>query len=304
MKNVNEKSDKLKDQSVSVRAKSCALVCGATFAQDDFCARYERGEFAHVVAVDSGYAHLTHVGVPPDVALGDFDSLGFVPERGISHPAIKDKSDLELALDYVRAEGFRDIWVYGCLGGRIDHTISALQVLRAAAERSQDGRSAPWMRGSNTQDISESKNASAQKRDISQTKDDYVRIRAVSGEGALFNHANSRRQYSEILEVLTAPRCLKLTAHASAKPERVSALGAPTYGCVSLLAATSEVSGVSTRGLFYALNDAKLDNRASLGLSNELVERTGYVSAKSGTLFVVYPSTLKNECIIANTGEL
>ena len=72
-----------------------------------------------------------------DVAIGDFDSLGYVPQARIvsRHPVKKDKSDLELALDRVASYGFDEVVIYGALGGRLDHTLSNLQLAAKFAER-------------------------------------------------------------------------------------------------------------------------------------------------------------------------
>ncbi|MDO4503191.1 MAG: thiamine diphosphokinase [Coriobacteriia bacterium] len=117
-----------------------ALVAASEFNQQDFLLHLRAGAFDRVLAVDGGFAHLEAIGVHPDVVLGDFDSLGFVPdhEQVVEHPPVKDKSDLELALDLAWEQGATSLRAYGCLGGRLDHTLSALQALCAAAERGMD----------------------------------------------------------------------------------------------------------------------------------------------------------------------
>lgn len=119
-----------------------AVVAAADFNRQDFLSRYAAGTFDCVVAVDGGYSFLAQAGVTADVVLGDFDSLGYVPNHPcvVKHPPIKDKSDLELALDLALDQGARTLYAYGCLGQRLDHTISALQALCAAAERNVDVR--------------------------------------------------------------------------------------------------------------------------------------------------------------------
>ena len=114
----------------------CALVAACDFNASDFLARREAGEFDCVVAVDAGYAHLEQVGCVPDAVLGDFDSLGYVPkgDNVEVHPVHKDKSDLELAFDYVAARGFDNAAVYGALGGRLDHALANLQICARFAE--------------------------------------------------------------------------------------------------------------------------------------------------------------------------
>ena len=61
----------------------CALVGAGPFNADCFRARFEAGAFACVVAVDGGFASLEAVGCAPDVAMGDFDSLGYVPQAAV-----------------------------------------------------------------------------------------------------------------------------------------------------------------------------------------------------------------------------
>ena len=60
-------------------------------------------------------------------------------------------------------------------------------------------------------------------------------------------------------------------------------------GTVSVFSAVEESWGVTEVGLEYPLDDAKLTNRTTLGLSNELVGRPASVFVDAGTLFVFYP---------------
>lgn len=109
---------------------TAALVASCDFNAKRFRAQVDAGAYALVMAVDGGYAHLQAVGCTPDLVVGDFDSLGYVPDcEGVEvHPTHKDESDLELALMRVADEGFRSVEVYGALGGRLDHTIASLQI--------------------------------------------------------------------------------------------------------------------------------------------------------------------------------
>ena len=111
---------------------TCALVGAADFCPETFLARH----YDRTIAVDGGYAHMKACGVTPDLALGDFDSLGFVPQD-VPHetfPVAKDASDLALALRRAREMGATHIDVYGALGGRPDHTYATYQALRHASE--------------------------------------------------------------------------------------------------------------------------------------------------------------------------
>ena len=117
--------------------KTCALVGAADFNAADFVARREAGAFDFVIAVDAGFAHLEGIGVAPDMAVGDFDSLGYVPKcRRVSrHPVKKDKSDMELAMEKAVDWGHGELVVYGALSGRLDHTIANLQLFAKFSER-------------------------------------------------------------------------------------------------------------------------------------------------------------------------
>lgn len=109
---------------------SCALVGAAAFDVRHFL----QERFDAVVAVDGGYEALVRSGVRPDFAIGDFDSLGYVP-RDVAierHPSMKDDSDTALALDWARRRGFDSVAFYGVLGGRLDHTHAALAALAHA----------------------------------------------------------------------------------------------------------------------------------------------------------------------------
>lgn len=84
-----------------------------------------------MIAADGGYASLIEAGVSPDVAIGDFDSLGYVPDAPLvqRHPVMKDASDLELSLEWAYREGFTMVVVYGALGGRLDQSMATFQTL-------------------------------------------------------------------------------------------------------------------------------------------------------------------------------
>ncbi len=84
-----------------------------------------------VIAVDGGYRYLEKAGITPDVAMGDFDSLGFVPngENVIVHSPMKDDTDTMLAIKYGIEKGYKEFVIFGALGGRLDHTIANLMVV-------------------------------------------------------------------------------------------------------------------------------------------------------------------------------
>jgi thiamine pyrophosphokinase len=90
-----------------------------------------------VIAADSGLQHARALGVPVDLVVGDLDSVdpavldaavadGAAVER---HPAAKDATDLELALDAAVDRGATDVLVVGVGGGRLDHFLGNVLLL-------------------------------------------------------------------------------------------------------------------------------------------------------------------------------
>ena len=91
-----------------------------------------------VIAADGGAAFLESIGRLPDLLVGDLDSAdaamverltaaGVAVER---HPAAKDATDAELALDRAVAAGARRVTVIGAFAGkRLDHELANLLLL-------------------------------------------------------------------------------------------------------------------------------------------------------------------------------
>jgi thiamine pyrophosphokinase len=96
---------------------------------------------ATVIAADSGVALAQSLGLPVHLAVGDFDSVAPAALRRAEragaeverHPAAKDATDLELALDAAVARHPRRIVVLGGHGGRLDHLLGNALVLTRAA---------------------------------------------------------------------------------------------------------------------------------------------------------------------------
>jgi thiamine pyrophosphokinase len=95
---------------------------------------------APVVAADRGLGYALALGLDVTVAVGDFDSvsaeaLAEAEAAGVRierHPAEKDATDLELALDAAIGMDAQRILVLAGTGGRLDHELSALLLLASA----------------------------------------------------------------------------------------------------------------------------------------------------------------------------
>jgi thiamine pyrophosphokinase len=92
---------------------------------------------ATVIAADGGVDRALALGLHVDLAIGDFDSIsstGLVAAEAAGarverHPAAKDATDLELALDAAIALAPERIVVVGSGGGRLDHLLGSVLLL-------------------------------------------------------------------------------------------------------------------------------------------------------------------------------
>ena len=92
---------------------------------------------ARVIAADKGLEHALALGLAVEVAVGDFDSASpeavAVAEKAGTrierHPAEKDATDLELALDHAAALAPERLLLLAGDGGRLDHLLSTLLLL-------------------------------------------------------------------------------------------------------------------------------------------------------------------------------
>ena len=116
--------------------ESCVIFCAGGF---DGLIR-PVGEQDYILAADGGYTHAQSLGLNPDGVLGDFDSLGYVPERAKIFPVEKDDTDAMLAVRQGLSMGYKQFLLYGALdGSRLDHTVANFQTLQFLADRGAKG---------------------------------------------------------------------------------------------------------------------------------------------------------------------
>ena len=88
-------------------------------------------ESDYIIAADGGFSHTQKLSITPNAILGDFDSLGYTPEKAVVFPVEKDDTDAMLAIRHGLSLGYQDFLIYGALDGpRLDHTLAALQTLQ------------------------------------------------------------------------------------------------------------------------------------------------------------------------------
>ena len=115
---------------------NCVIFCAGGF--DGLLSPIQSDDL--VIAADGGLTHAQQLGIAPQVILGDFDSLGYVPENSRVFPVEKDDTDSMLAVRHGLLRGCRQFYLYGALDGpRLDHTIANFQTLQFLADRKATG---------------------------------------------------------------------------------------------------------------------------------------------------------------------
>lgn len=94
-----------------------------------------------IIAADAGYLALEKLNVTPHITVGDFDSLKNPPTDTeiIKHPVRKNDTDTLLAVKIGLDKGYKRFCLYGCAGGRLDHTLANLQTLSFIASNKACG---------------------------------------------------------------------------------------------------------------------------------------------------------------------
>jgi thiamine pyrophosphokinase len=101
-----------------------------------------------LIGADGGTRHCLALGRQPHAIVGDLDSLepallvqfetaGVIVDR---HPRAKDKTDLELAVEFAIHRGATEVLLLGALGGRLDQMLANLLLLGRAQGRGPSGR--------------------------------------------------------------------------------------------------------------------------------------------------------------------
>ncbi len=178
-------------------------------------------ENALVWAADGGLAYCEKLGITPDFVIGDFDSLGFVPENAVVLPVQKDVTDMAAAVNLAEEQGCDIFYLYGGTGNRLDHTLANIALLIGLAHKG--------------------KKAYLCDRD-------YTVTAVTNGEICFDEHEK---------------------------------------GVISVFAADEKVHGVTEEGLLYSLDNATLENRTALGVSNEFTGQKSRIAVQNGTLIIV-----------------
>ena len=124
--------------------KRVVIFSGGTIKDPEFIrGKLEDMDTPVVICADGATRHLRSLGIIPSVIIGDMDSIDeqdleeFVAKGStiLTYPSEKDETDTELALLYALGLSPEEIWIFGALGGRIDHALANITLLVTATKR-------------------------------------------------------------------------------------------------------------------------------------------------------------------------
>jgi len=99
-----------------------------------------------LICTDGAAERMREIGRVPDLIVGDMDSvdeetLKYFEAQGsriIRHPAHKDETDTQIALEVAFEMDPEGIRIFGALGGRIDHALANISLLVMCAKKGID----------------------------------------------------------------------------------------------------------------------------------------------------------------------
>jgi thiamine pyrophosphokinase len=106
------------------------IFAGGEIFADYIEERAENGDM--VISADSGYNNARLLGAHTNILIGDFDSLGELPEdvdEVIQLPRVKDVTDTQYAVEIAIERGADEIVIVGSTAGRFDHALSMMHIL-------------------------------------------------------------------------------------------------------------------------------------------------------------------------------
>ena len=203
--------------------EKCLIVGGGKISDNEWLRSVSK-QYDFIIASDKGYTTLKRADIVIDIAIGDFDSLGYVPDdvKVIKLKVEKDDTDSMSAVRYALDNGAKEITLAGGIGGRLDHTIANIQTLSFIVSHNAVGR-------------------------LIDENNEIIGL--ASGEYEF----NRRKGYS-----------------------------------LSVFAMSDEVTGLCEKGVKYPLNNAVLTNKFPLGVSNEIIKDSAFISFESGIALVSF----------------
>lgn len=89
-----------------------------------------------VIAADKGYEFALKHGIIPEIVIGDFDSSTMPTNLNVLKLNVeKNETDGQEALAYAIKKRYDEIAIYGISGGRLDHEMGNLSLLKSGEEQ-------------------------------------------------------------------------------------------------------------------------------------------------------------------------
>ena len=128
-------------------SKKAVIVSGGKFENAEFYREILNDKY--IICADGGIYLLKKLNIKPNMFLGDFDSCNFdeIKKSGFldecedirKFKIEKNATDTHIAVDFAIEKGFRDITLIGALGGRIDHSLANIMLLKYMLEKGAKG---------------------------------------------------------------------------------------------------------------------------------------------------------------------
>ncbi|MBB2955150.1 thiamine pyrophosphokinase [Bifidobacterium commune] len=239
---------------------------------------------ALVIAADGGFDHANVLGIKPDLVIGDFDSANASIPQGIETirlPAEHDDPDMLSALKIGWSRGCRDFFIYGALGGRIDHAIANVQLL---AFLSHHGGRGLLFGGDSV--VTAICNGSLtfmphSHKTVALEAATNFPITTIAGSS---HYGGFMPDRSEDIALHSSSRGTYPEADSSDTGHRIS-------HTISVFSYSNVSTGVSETGLKYELDNVTICNDEVLGVSNEFLDgRPASINVADGTLIVTFPT--------------
>lgn len=121
--------------------KKASIITGGSISES-FLAGYLRNHPSDFKIVVDGALETTHrLEIPPDIIVGDFDTVncdilsGYDSSIILRHSPEKDRTDTELAIETAILRGYRELVLLGATGSRLDHSLANIFLLEGLLKR-------------------------------------------------------------------------------------------------------------------------------------------------------------------------
>ena len=116
-------------------------ICYIVGAGENYGLAFKKEDGDYVIAADGGFRYLQEAGTVPDMVVGDFDTLKYIPQHPnvIRLNPVKDVTDTWEAVRLGMEKGYKEFHLFGCMGGRTEHSMANIQLLTHIAEEGCKG---------------------------------------------------------------------------------------------------------------------------------------------------------------------